>query len=69
MSVAMQQKEEEYPMQEKELIYALDIGTRSVIGMLGRQENGRVHILAVEKQPHERRWTVRSRTLIRWPRR
>lgn len=55
MSVAMQQKEEEYPMQEKELIYALDIGTRSVIGMLGRQENGRVHILAVEKQPHERR--------------
>ncbi|HIS79285.1 MAG TPA: rod shape-determining protein [Candidatus Caccousia stercoris] len=42
-------------MQEKELIYALDIGTRSVIGMLGRQENGRVHILAVEKQPHERR--------------
>ncbi|OUP10619.1 cell division protein FtsA [Anaeromassilibacillus sp. An200] len=51
----MQQKEEEYPMQEKELIYALDIGTRSVIGMLGRQENGRVHILAVEKQPHERR--------------
>lgn len=55
MSVAMQQKEQEYPMQEKELIYALDIGTRSVIGMLGRQENGRVHILAVEKQPHERR--------------
>ena len=55
MSVALQQKEEEYPMQEKDLIYALDIGTRSVIGMLGRQENGRVHILAVEKQPHERR--------------
>lgn len=45
----------EFPVQEQDLIYALDIGTRSVIGMLGRMEGGRVHILAVEKQPHRQR--------------
>lgn len=39
----------------EELIYALDIGTRSVIGMLGQVEDGKVHILAVEKQAHEKR--------------
>ena len=44
-----------YPPQEQDLIYALDIGTRSVIGMLGRAEEGRVNILALEKQPHTRR--------------
>lgn len=44
-----------YPVQEPELVYALDIGTRSVIGMLGKLENGRVHILAIEKQPHAQR--------------
>ena len=47
--------QEEYPEQEQELVYALDIGTRSVIGMLGKLEEGRVHILAIEKQPHKRR--------------
>ena len=39
----------------EELIYALDVGTRSVIGMVGRAENGRVRVLAVEKEPHPRR--------------
>ena len=42
-------------MEEGELIYALDIGTRSVIGMLGALEQGRIRILALEKQPHARR--------------
>lgn len=46
---------EQRPVQEEDLIYALDIGTRSVIGMLGRVEEGRVRILAVEKQPHPKR--------------
>lgn len=44
-----------YPEQEPELIYALDIGTRSVIGMLGHLQDGRVQITAIEKQPHLRR--------------
>ena len=43
------------PVQERELIYALDIGTRSVIGMLAVPERDRVRILAMEKQPHTRR--------------
>lgn len=45
----------DYPEQERELIYALDIGTRSVIGMLGELEDGRVRVLAIEKQPHSKR--------------
>lgn len=45
----------EYPEQESGLIYALDIGTRSVIGMLGHLQDGRVQITAIEKQPHARR--------------
>lgn len=41
--------------QEGELIYSLDIGTRSVIGMLALPRQGRVEILAVEKEPHAQR--------------
>ena len=56
-------------MEEGELIYALDIGTRSVIGMLGALEQGRIRILALEKQPTPDVpcWTVRSRILTRLP--
>lgn len=43
------------PCQEQDLIYALDIGTRSVIGMLGRREESRVRILAAEKHLHAHR--------------
>ena len=45
----------DFPAQDQDLVYALDIGTRSVIGMLAKLENGRAHILAIEKQPHEKR--------------
>lgn len=43
------------PRQEPDLIYALDIGTRSVIGMLGRREGDKVRILAMEKLLHTHR--------------
>lgn len=43
------------PHQDQGLIYALDIGTRSVIGLLGTREDGRVRILAMEKQLHTHR--------------
>ena len=46
---------EEYPGSEQDIVYALDIGTRSVIGMAARQEKDRAHILAVEKLPHQQR--------------
>lgn len=41
--------------QPQELVYALDIGTRSIIGMVGRAVDGRVEILAIEKQMHDKR--------------
>ncbi len=41
--------------QEQDLIYALDIGTRSVIGILAKPDGDKVKILAIEKQPHQRR--------------
>ncbi len=37
------------------IIYALDIGTRSVIGMLAKPDGDRMNILAIEKQPHTKR--------------
>ena len=33
-------------------VFALDIGTRSIIGMVGFVENGKVNIIAVEKAEH-----------------
>lgn len=41
--------------QDKQDIFALDIGTRSVIGLLGRAEGGRFHVTAIEKEFHSRR--------------
>lgn len=47
--------ETEWIDQEKDLIVALDIGTRSVIGVAGRAENGRFRVLAIERAEHSRR--------------
>ena len=41
--------------QDAGLVFALDIGTRSIIGMLGRVENGRFQVEAIEKEEHGRR--------------
>lgn len=41
--------------QGRDMIFALDIGTRSIIGMVGRAEGERVRILAVEKLEHSKR--------------
>ncbi|MBE6909711.1 MAG: cell division protein FtsA [Ruminococcaceae bacterium] len=41
--------------QEKNVIFALDIGTRSIIGVLGIVEGRRFHVLAIEKQDHGQR--------------
>lgn len=40
------------------LIFALDIGTRSVIGVVGRAERNGLHVLAIERQEHETRAMV-----------
>ncbi len=41
--------------QDSGTIFALDIGTRSIIGMLGRVENGRFYVTNIEKEEHDRR--------------
>ena len=41
--------------QEKNEIFALDIGTRSIIGVVGNAEGGRFHVMAIEKQDHGQR--------------
>lgn len=41
--------------QEKSDIFALDIGTRSIIGVVGRVENGKFHVLAIDKENHDQR--------------
>lgn len=38
-----------------ELIFALDIGTRSIIGLVGLMRNDRFHIVAIETVEHEKR--------------
>lgn len=38
-----------------ELVFALDIGTRTLIGMVGRFEDGRFHVLAQRMLEHESR--------------
>ncbi len=41
--------------QTEQIIFALDIGTRSIIGMVGTVEEDRVKILAIEKEEHTER--------------
>ena len=38
-----------------DMIYALDIGFRSIIAVVGRAEDDRFHVLAIEKQEHSKR--------------
>jgi len=46
---------EKYQQQTKDEIFALDIGTRSIIGIVGRVEGGRLRVLAIEKENHNQR--------------
>jgi cell division protein FtsA len=40
---------------EDDLIFAMDIGTRSIIGMVGVMEGDKLRIVAIEKEAHTRR--------------
>lgn len=42
-------------IQGNEMIFALDIGTRSIIGMVGIVEENRVRIVAIEREEHAER--------------
>lgn len=48
----------EYRQQASELVYALDIGTRGVVGVVGRPEGTRFNVLAMEMSEHARRTMV-----------
>ncbi|NCC66737.1 MAG: cell division protein FtsA [Clostridia bacterium] len=41
--------------QDPDIVFALDIGTRSVIGIIGKTEKDRFRVLGIEKQEHSRR--------------
>ena len=41
--------------QDSGLIFALDIGTRSIIGVAGRVVDDRLQVLAIEKEEHGKR--------------
>lgn len=40
---------------QNDLIFALDIGTRSIIGLVGIVKEEKLHVLAIEKEEHARR--------------
>ena len=41
--------------QDSNMIFALDIGTRSIIGIVGRVADERFQVLAIEKEEHGKR--------------
>lgn len=46
---------EKMTKQETDMIFAMDIGTRSIIGVVGRAEGDRFQVLAIEKEEHGKR--------------
>ena len=40
---------------DKEILFALDIGTRSIVGIVGEKVNKKVNILAIDRQEHQTR--------------
>lgn len=55
--MAKEQKKQ-MPNQPEEMIFALDIGTRSIIGMLGTVKEDKIKVIAVEKEDHTERAMV-----------
>ena len=44
-----------YKEQDKDLIFALDIGTRSIVGVVGKPENGKFKVWAMDSTEHNER--------------
>ena len=53
-----------------QLVFGLDIGTRSIVGTVGYLNGGKFHVLAQRSKEHEPEpcWTDRSMTSARWER-
>ena len=58
MNTAAAGRDLERRMKENELIFVLDIGTRSVIGVVGHVKNGLLEVLRVETAEHSQRAVV-----------
>ena len=56
--MAEQQTAASLPPQGQDLIYALDIGTRSIIGLLGTRVGDRMCVQAMETRLHTQRVMV-----------
>lgn len=58
--LALTNRKEEFLLGESEhdFIFALDIGTRSVIGIVGRQEHGLFHVVATDREEYQNRAVV-----------
>lgn len=41
--------------EQNDLVFALDIGTRSIIGLVGAVRDEKLHVLAIDKEEHARR--------------
>lgn len=46
---------ESFQVQDAHEIFALDIGTRSIIGVFGRKEKNRLHVLDIDTEAHDQR--------------
>ena len=55
------QKVQKLQAQAENAIFALDIGTRSIIGMVGIVEEDKVRIIAIDKEEHTERALLRSK--------
>ena len=51
-----------------QLVFGLDIGTRSIVGTVGYLNGGKFHVLAQRSKEHEPCWMDRSMTSARWER-
>ncbi|MBP1737051.1 MAG: cell division protein FtsA [Oscillospiraceae bacterium] len=51
-------EEKQTAMQPEEMIFALDIGTRSIIGIAGTVEGDKLRVIAMEKEEHTQRAMV-----------
>ena len=51
----MQDRTDIREIPDGDLIFAMDIGTRSVIGIVGVMDGGKLRVLEIEKEPHVKR--------------
>ena len=56
--ITMEEKKPETVREDEQIIFALDIGTRSVIGLVGRKEGQTLRVLAAQVEEYQSRAVV-----------